>query len=81
MLEALFTRALVFALDHVDSVQTVNDLWANVSTYNLPEYARMERPGDMQKLPAIDFLQKTPLNWPDAGALIDAVHANQRALA
>jgi hypothetical protein len=39
----------------------------------------MERPGDMQKLPVLNFLEPTPWQWQDAGALIDATHEAVRA--
>ncbi|HZR18703.1 MAG TPA: hypothetical protein VFE51_15530 [Verrucomicrobiae bacterium] len=78
-LERFFTGVLVFALDHLEDVQKISSLWSRVGSYTLPEYARMERPADMQKLAMLNFLEPTPWQWQDAGALIDATHEAVRA--
>jgi hypothetical protein len=74
LIEYFLTGVLVFALDQVENAQSVADLWGMLPGYVLPDYALLERPADMPKLPFTNMIRDTKLFWKDAGLLIDMVY-------
>ena len=75
LVEYLFTGSLVFALDKVRSVSTVEGLWAHVGAYDLPDYALLERPADMTRFPVQRALKNTNLILQGAAVVLDQLYA------
>jgi hypothetical protein len=73
-IEYLLTGVLVFALDHAEQAKTVEALWSGLSGYALADYALLERPVDMPKLPYTNVVLFTPHKCEGAGAAIDAFY-------
>lgn len=48
-IEFLFTASLVFALERLYAAENVQQLWAGVSNYTLPDFARLRRPDDLAR--------------------------------
>jgi hypothetical protein len=79
LVEYYLLGVLIFALDHLEMANTVDELWSAAQGYSLPEYALCERPADMPKLQILNFLIETRLKATGAGARIDAVYASRTA--
>jgi hypothetical protein len=76
LVEYLFAGSLVFALDKIGNVATVDELWAAVGGYDLPDHALLERPSDMRKFPVQGALKITNLTLKGAGTWIDEAYGN-----
>jgi hypothetical protein len=48
-IDFLFTGVLVFALERVYEAEDVQPLWAGVTGYSLPDFARLRRPDDLAR--------------------------------
>jgi hypothetical protein len=73
-LDRFFRGVLVFALDHFDKVTTVNELWRNLGSYELPDYAVEERPRDMPRYAASHFLINPHSDLPGLGSSFDVIY-------
>ena len=76
-LEYYLTGVLVFTLDHVGQVTSIDELWSMQQKYKLPDYALLERPQDMPKIPILNFLVETKLWANNAGVMTDVIYAAQ----
>jgi hypothetical protein len=70
--EYLFRGTIVFALDNIDNMTTVPQLWAEVVNYELPDYATADRPPEFPKWVVnsalIDYKLKRQIGfWFDTG--------------
>lgn len=69
-LEKLTLGVMVFALDNLASVKTIDELWNKASSYILPPEVLMERPKN--RVPVISMTSEIG-RWPNAGLLTDSV--------
>lgn len=54
-IEHLFAGALVFAIEHLVTSDSIADLWKQADTFQLPEFARLKRPKDLPLYAAPNF--------------------------
>ncbi len=74
-IEYYLIGGIVFALDHVDTVNTIDDLWQRAPQYSLPDYALLERPADMPKVPVHNGIIETTAGFRAIGDVIDKIYA------
>lgn len=78
-LSRIFRAAVVFALDHLHEVGTVDELWSKVSGYAPPSYAIMQRPKGMEQYVTKNMLMPLNASAPEHGMHFDDLLANSRA--
>ena len=71
LLERLNLGVMVFALDHITSLSTIDDLWNRAASYVLPVEATMERPAGTFRMPVVRGMSGIG-KWADAGLFTDA---------
>lgn len=69
-IEHLFAGALVFALEHIDTVDEIATLWPVVERFTLPDFARLSRPRDFPKYAVTDMEMNTGVRMPGGGELL-----------
>jgi hypothetical protein len=75
-LERLFQGATLFALDHLDNSQTVEQLWDKAALYNLPACALAERPSDIPRFAIERALLDPKILCHGAGSGFDKFYAS-----
>ncbi len=68
-IEHLFVGVLVFALERLPTTETVADLWSGLGGYQLPDFARQNRPSDLPKYAAPNMEVSTGVRMGDGGNL------------
>ena len=78
LVEYFLTGAFVFALDQIETTTSVDQLWSGrLSSYSLPEYALLERPNEMPKLPIQSVCMPLGAVIRGVGRVIDAQYSVQ----
>jgi hypothetical protein len=75
-IEYYLAGVFVFALDHIETAQTVEALWSQLAGYSLPDYALLERPSDMFKCPILNLTVNTPFVMNGVGDSIDVIYTS-----
>ena len=70
-LERLALGVMIFALDNLASVKTIDELWAMAPSYSLPPEVMMERP--KTRVPVIHMMSHEVAKWIGAGHLTEIV--------
>lgn len=78
LVEFLFIGSLVFALSQVGQKATVDELWKDIATYDLPDYALLERGKVRPKVPLLRFILNTHLDLKGAGNWMDNAYLQPR---
>ncbi len=78
-LNRFFRAAVIFALDHLHAVVTIDDLWAKLPDYAAPSYATLQRPKGMEQYVMKNMLMPLNATAPQHGMHFDDLLANSRA--
>jgi hypothetical protein len=73
--EMLMLGTIIFALNYVETVTTIDELWKKVNCYNLPPEAIQERPPEILQF-AVTLMQMPIGTWNNIGKLIDHCFEN-----
>lgn len=71
LLENLVLGTVVFAIDHLKTLKTIDELWKNAASYISPAEAIMERPPEIRRLAALQLIGSANLKWTNVGLLVD----------
>jgi hypothetical protein len=69
--ESLVLGTVIFALDHVTTVSTVEQLWLRASSYTLPKEVTAERPAEIMRVSIAGGSFETSLKCNDVGRFLD----------
>jgi hypothetical protein len=76
LVDLLFRGCFVFALDHVNTVTSVPELWKKLGgSYQLPKLLTQDRPVGMVRVPFMDGVLDHKLHFQNIGHLIDQCFA------
>ena len=71
LLENFVLGTVVFAIDHLQTLRKIDELWKNAASYVLPAEAIMERPPEIRRLAALQLIGSANLKWTNVGLLVD----------
>jgi O-succinylbenzoate synthase len=70
-IESLVLGTVVFALDHITTASTIEQLWTHASSYILPPETTIERPSEITRGAIVSASIETSLKWTGLGQLFD----------
>lgn len=77
-IERLALGCLVFAVDHVRTTKTIDELWTKALGYALPKEAIIDRPPEIQRRAIVRLISQPKHQWNNVGKMVDSIFETRK---